>query len=57
MLIIVTVSHLIVPYYVQSEEPEKEVYIRLGSTSQRAGPELTTQIQCLTHNTFFDELP
>jgi len=56
-LIIVTVPHMIGPYYVQSEGPEADVYIRLGSTNRRAGPELIAEIQRMTRNTFFDELP
>ena len=56
-LIIVTVPHMIGPYYIQSEGPEADVYIRLGSTNRRAGPELIAEIQRMTRNTFFDELP
>ena len=56
-LIIVKIPHLVGPYHIRSEGPEKGVYIRLGSTNRRAGPELIVGIQRLAVNTFFDEQP
>lgn len=56
-LIIVSVPHAIGPYYVQSEGPEKGVYIRLGSTNRRAGPDMIEAIRRLSHNISFDEQP
>jgi predicted HTH transcriptional regulator len=56
-LIVITVPHTIGPYYVRSEGPEAGVYIRLGSTNRRAGPEIIEGIKRLARNTFFDELP
>jgi len=56
-LIIVKIPHLVGPYYIRSEGPENGVYIRLGSTNRRAGPELIAGIQRLAVNTFFDEQP
>lgn len=50
-LIIVSVLHALGPYYVKSEGPEKGVYIRLGSTNRRAGPEIIDGIRRLTCNT------
>jgi len=51
------VPHTIGPYYVKSEGLEKGVYIRLGSTNRRAGPEIIAEIQRLSRNVFFDEQP
>lgn len=43
-LIVVSVPHTVGPYYVKSEGPEQGVYIRLGSTNGRAGPEMVAEI-------------
>jgi len=56
-LIVVTIPHAIGPYYLRSEGPESGVYIRLGSTNRRAGPEMIAEIRLLSRNTFFDEQP
>ena len=56
-VILVTVPHMVGPYYVRSEGPQDGVYIRLGSTNRRAGPEIIAEIQRLAVNTFFDEQP
>ena len=56
-LVMVTVPHSVGPYYVKSEGIERGVYVRLGSSNRRAGPEITDAIQQLTRNTFFDEYP
>jgi len=51
------IPHAIGPYYVKSEGPENGVYIRIGSTNRRAGPEMIAEIQRLARNTLFDEQP
>jgi len=56
-LIVVSVPHMVGPYYVRAEGPEAGVYIRLGSTNRRAGPEMIAEIQRLARNIFFDEQP
>ncbi len=56
-LILVNIPHLVGPFYIRSEGPEKGVFIRLGSSNRRAGPELIAGIQRLAVNTFFDEQP
>ena len=56
-LISVFVPHAIGPYYVRSEGPEKGVYVRLGSTNRRAGPEMIEAIRRLARNISFDEQP
>ncbi len=56
-VIVVSVPHLVGPYYVRSEGPEAGVYIRLGSTNRRAGPEIIAEIQRLVRNVCFDESP
>lgn len=55
--IVITIPHAIGPYYVRSEGPESGVYVRLGSTNRRAGPEMIAEIRRLARNTFFDEQP
>lgn len=56
-LIVISVPHALGPYYVKSEGPEKGVYVRLGSTNRRAGPEIIEEIRRLSRNTYFDEQP
>jgi predicted HTH transcriptional regulator len=56
-LIIVSVPHAIGPYYLRSEGPEKGVYVRLGSTNRRAGPEMIEAIRRLSRNISFDKQP
>lgn len=56
-LIVITVPHAVGPYYVAPEGPDRGVYIRLGSTNRRAGPEIISQIRSLASNTPFDEQP
>jgi predicted HTH transcriptional regulator len=56
-LIVVSVPHAVGPYYIRSEGPERGVYVRLGSTNRRAGPEMIAEIRRLARNTFFDEQP
>lgn len=56
-LIVVNVAHTAGPYYINREGPENGVYIRLGSTNRRAGPEMIAELQRLARNIFFDEQP
>ena len=56
-LITVSVPHVVGPYYVRSEGSEKGVYVRLGSTNRRAGPEMVEAICRLSRNVSFDEQP
>jgi len=56
-LIIVSVPHTTGPYYLRSQGPEKGVYVRLGSTNRRAGPEMIEAIRRLSRNISFDEQP
>lgn len=56
-LLLVSTPHAVGPYCVKSEGPEKGVYVRLGSTNRRAGPEMIAEIRRLSRNTFFDEQP
>jgi len=56
-LITLTVPHSIGPHYVRAEGPEAGVYVRLGSTNRRAGPEVIAEIRRLARNVAFDEQP
>jgi ATP-dependent DNA helicase RecG len=56
-LVVLSIPHTVGPFYIETEGPEKGVYIRLGSTNRRAGPEMIEQIRRLARNTCFDELP
>ena len=56
-LLVITVPHTVGPFYINAEGPENGVYIRLGSTNRRAGPEMIAELQRLARNTFFDEQP
>lgn len=56
-VIIVSVPHSLGPYYIRSEGPEEGVYVRLGSSNRRAGPEMIEAIRRLSRNVCFDEQP
>lgn len=56
-LIVVSVPHAVGPHYIRSEGPDAGVYVRLGSTDRRAGPEIIAEIRRLARNTVFDEEP
>lgn len=56
-LLVIRVPHLVGPYAVRAEGPQQGVYVRLGSTNRRAGPEMIAAIQRLATNVFFDEQP
>lgn len=56
-LLVITVPHMVAPYYVASEGLERGVYVRLGSTNRRAEPEMVRQIQLLASHSSFDEQP
>lgn len=45
------------PHHVKSEGPEKGVYVRVGSTSRRAGPELIGELSRYARGRTFDEEP
>jgi len=56
-LITLTVPHSIGPHYLRAEGPDAGVYVRLGSTNRRAGPEVIAEIRRLARNVAFDEQP
>lgn len=56
-VLILTVPHSIGPHHVRTEGPEQGVYVRLGSTNRRAGPEVIAEIRRLARNVAFDEQP
>jgi ATP-dependent DNA helicase RecG len=56
-LLLVRVPHWRGPFYVRSEGPQEGVYIRLGSTNRRAGPEILAELQRSLAGLSFDQLP
>ena len=56
-LVCIRVAHWPGPFYIKSEGAEEGVYIRLGSTSRRAGPEFIAEIQRQYQTKSFDQLP
>ena len=56
-LLIVRVPHWHRPFYLRSEGPQDGVYIRLGSTIGRAGPELLAELQRALAGLSFDQMP
>ena len=56
-LLIMRVPHWRGPFYLRSEGPEDGVYVRLGSTNRRAGPELLAELQRSLAGLSFDQLP
>ena len=56
-LLLVRVPHWRGPFYLRSEGPQEGVYIRLGSTNRRAGPELLAELQRTLSGLSFDQMP
>ncbi|WP_297694389.1 ATP-binding protein, partial [uncultured Eudoraea sp.] len=56
-LLVVKVAHWSGPFYLKSEGPEDGVYIRLGSTNRKAGPEILTELHRTIRRVSFDQEP
>lgn len=56
-LIIITVPHLVGPYYLRAKGPQDGVFVRVGSTSRTASIEMLKQLHSYAENRTFDELP
>lgn len=56
-LLIIQVAHWKGPFYLKKEGMPSGVYIRLGSTSRPAGPELIAQLQRSVISLSFDQQP
>ncbi len=56
-LLLVRVPHWRGPFYLRSEGPQDGVYVRLGSTNRRAGPELLAELQRALSGLSFDQMP
>lgn len=56
-LLIARVPHWRGPFYLRSEGPQDGVYVRLGSTNRRAGPELLAELQRSLAGLSFDQMP
>jgi len=54
-LLIVKVSHWKAPFYIKKEGIPKGVYIRLGSTSRPAGPEIISELKRSVMNLSYDQ--
>lgn len=44
-LLVIEVAHHPAPFYLRAEGPERGVYVRLGSTSRRADPEMLAELR------------
>nr|MBC8359862.1 putative DNA binding domain-containing protein [Candidatus Desulfatibia profunda] len=56
-LLIVRVPRWRGPFYLKAEGPEKGVYVRLGSTNRRAGPEIVSELQRSLVGISYDQTP
>lgn len=56
-LLVVKVSHWRAPFYLKKEGPLRGVYIRLGSTSRPASPELVEELKRSVLTLSFDQQP
>ena len=56
-LLVIQVSHWKGPFYLKKEGTPKGIYIRLGSTSRPASPELLAELQRSVLNVYFDQQP
>lgn len=56
-VLIITVGHIVGPFYLKSKGKEKGVYVRLGSTNRVADQNTVLEIERLSTHQSFDELP
>jgi len=56
-LLIVRAAHWSGPFYLKNEGPEDGVYIRLGSTNRKAGPEILAELHRTVRRVSFDQEP
>ena len=56
-LVLLKIAHWRGPFYLKSEGPEHGVYIRLGSTNRKAGPEILAELNRLILGVSFDQMP
>ena len=56
-LLILRVAHWSGPFYLKNEGPEDGVYVRLGSTNRKAGPEILAELHRSKRRVSFDQEP
>jgi ATP-dependent DNA helicase RecG len=56
-LLILRVAHWRGPFYLKNEGPEDGVYVRLGSTNRKAGPEILAELHRSKRRVSFDQEP
>ena len=56
-LLILRVAHWRGPFYLKTEGPEDGVYVRLGSTNRKAGPEILAELHRTKRRVSFDQEP
>ncbi len=56
-LVLLKIAHWRGPFYLKSEGAEHGVYIRLGSTNRKAGPEILAELNRLILGVSFDQMP
>lgn len=56
-ILIVRVAHQRGPYFLKSEGATEGVYMRFGSSSRKAGPEILEDLMRHTQNLSFDQIP
>ena len=56
-LLILRAAHWSGPFYLKTEGPEDGVYVRLGSTNRKAGPEILAELHRTTRRVSFDQEP
>jgi len=56
-LLLIRVFHWHGPFFLNSEGSENGVYIRLGSTNRKVGPEILAELRRVSQNKTFDQVP
>jgi predicted HTH transcriptional regulator len=56
-LLVVRVTRWPGPFYLAAEGPDAGVYVRLGSTTRRAAPEMVAELRRAAGHLVFDQLP
>ena len=56
-LLILRAAHWSGPFYLKTEGPEDGVYVRLGSTNRKAGPEILAELHRTIRRVSFDQEP
>ena len=56
-MLMLKIAHWRGPFYIKSQGPQNGVYIRIGSTNRKAGPEILAELNRSIRGVSFDQMP